>query len=407
MRFSDYNISQELKKQLEVLGFKSPTDIQFKAITPILNGEDVFAIAQTGTGKTAAFAIPIIHKLTKYPARSKSPRCIVMAPTRELAEQITGVFKTIGKFTNIHVTCVMGGVGQKDQINELKKGTDIVIATPGRVFDLRSQGFLSLDSIQFLVLDEADRMLDLGFAHDIKAIHSLSPKKNRQTLFFSATITKKIKALAYDIVRDAIRIQISPKNLISKNVDHAYIKVEMDDKRFFLENMLKEYDTLKFVVFVRTKVRSERVVAAMERVGIASEALHGGIEQSERFAILNRFRSNENRVLITTDVAARGIDIEGVDYVINYDLPDLEEQYVHRVGRTGRGTKRGQAIAFCSPDEQVFLDAIESYIGEDIEELAIHKNDYKTILQDTEDLTYNWQKLLDQTNAEEGTEDSW
>lgn len=407
MRFSDYNISQEIKDQLVNLGYKKPTDIQFKAITPIMNGEDVFAIAQTGTGKTAAFAIPIIHLLTKYPPRSKSPRCIVMAPTRELAEQITGVFKTLGKFTSIRVTCVMGGVGQDDQIRELKKGTDIVIATPGRVFDLRAQGFLSLDSIQFLVLDEADRMLDLGFAHDIKAIHSLSPKKNRQTLFFSATITKKIKALAYDIVREAIRIQISPKNLISKNVDHAYIRVEMDDKRFFLENMLKEYETLKFVVFVRTKVRAERVVAAMERVGLASEALHGGMDQADRFAILDRFRNNTNRVLITTDVAARGIDIEGVDYVINYDLPDLEEQYVHRVGRTGRGTKRGQAISFCSADEQPFLEAIESYVGEDIEELAINKNDYKAILQDTEDLTYNWQKLLDQTNAEEGTEDKW
>lgn len=407
MHFSDYPISKEIKEQLDLLGLKKPTDIQFKAITPILNGEDVFAIAQTGTGKTAAFAIPIIHILSKNNPKTKAPRCIVMAPTRELAEQITGVFETIGKNAQVRITCVMGGVDQDKQINQLKRGTDIIVATPGRVFDLRSQGFLSLDDIRFLVLDEADRMLDMGFAHDIKAIHSLSPKKHRQTLFFSATITKKIKALAYDIVRDAIRIQISPKNLVSKNVSHAYIQVEMDDKRFFLENMLKEYEELKFVVFVRTKVRSERVVAAMERVGIKTEALHGGIEQAERFAILARFRNNENRILITTDVAARGIDIPGVDYVINYDLPDMEEQYVHRVGRTGRGTKKGQAIAFCSPDEIPFLTAIETYIGEEIEQLEIDKFTYKTIIADSEDLSYNWKKLLDEANEEDGTSESW
>lgn len=407
MHFSDYPISKEMKEQLDLLGLKKPTDIQFKAITPILNGEDVFAIAQTGTGKTAAFAIPIIHILSKNNPKTKSPRCIVMAPTRELAEQITGVFESIGKNSQVRITCVMGGVDQDKQINQLKRGTDIIVATPGRVFDLRSQGFLSLDDIRFLVLDEADRMLDLGFAHDIKAIHSLSPKKQRQTLFFSATITKKIKALAYDIVRDAIRIQISPKNLVSKNVSHGYIHIEMDDKRFFLENMLKEYEALKFVVFVRTKVRSERVVAAMERVGLKTEALHGGIEQAERFAILERFRNNENRILITTDVAARGIDIPGVDYVINYDLPDLEEQYVHRVGRTGRGTKKGQAIAFCSPDEIPFLTAIETYIGEEITQLEIDKFTYKTIINDSEDLSYNWKKLLDQSNEEDGTTDNW
>ena len=346
MRFSDYPISQEIKNQLEVLGYKKPTDIQFKAISPILNGEDVFGIAQTGTGKTAAFAIPIIHKLSTSKARSKSPRCIVMAPTRELAEQIKQAFESIGKGSDIRITAILGGLEQDKQIKELKRGTDVVVATPGRVFDLRSQGHLSLDAIQFLVLDEADRMLDLGFAHDMKAIHKLSPQKNRQTLFFSATIDKKIKALAYDLVRDAIRIQISPKDPVAKNIEHGYIKVEMDDKRFFLENIVKEYEEFKYVVFVRTKVRCERVVAAMERVGIHSEALHGGIDQKERFQVLDRFRSGENKILITTDVAARGIDIQGVDYVINYDLPDQPEQYVHRIGRTGRGDKKGKRFLF-------------------------------------------------------------
>lgn len=407
MRFSDYPISQEIKNQLEVLGYKKPTDIQFKAISPILNGEDVFGIAQTGTGKTAAFAIPIIHKLSTSKARSKSPRCIVMAPTRELAEQIKQAFESIGKGSDIRITAILGGLEQDKQIKELKRGTDVVVATPGRVFDLRSQGHLSLDAIQFLVLDEADRMLDLGFAHDMKAIHKLSPQKNRQTLFFSATIDKKIKALAYDLVRDAIRIQISPKDPVAKNIEHGYIKVEMDDKRFFLENIVKEYEEFKYVVFVRTKVRCERVVAAMERVGIHSEALHGGIDQKERFQVLDRFRSGENKILITTDVAARGIDIQGVDYVINYDLPDQPEQYVHRIGRTGRGDKKGQALSFCSKEEEKILEEIELYLGYDIEEIEISKGDYSTILRDSEDITYNWQKLLDQANEEDGTEDKW
>lgn len=407
MRFDDYQISDSIKEQLAWLGFKRPTDIQFKAIKPILDGEDVFAIAQTGTGKTAAFVIPVLNRLQKYPARSKAPRCLVLAPTRELAHQITEVFKAIGTKTQVKIATVMGGVGQDDQISALKKGVDVVVATPGRVFDLRAQGFLSLDSLEFLVLDEADRMLDLGFAHDIESIHKLSPKKNRQTLFFSATITKKVKALAYDIVRDAIRIQISPRDLITKNVEHAYIKVAMDDKRFFLENMIQEYPEYKFVVFVRTKVRCERVVAAMERVGIKSEALHGGIEQKDRFEILDRFRKNENRILITTDVSARGIDIPNVDYVVNYDLPEDEEQYVHRIGRTGRGTNLGQALAFCSPEEEPLLRAIEAYIEHELEELPINKHDYKAILDDTDDQTYNWQKLLDQANEDDGTTDKW
>lgn len=407
MRFDDYPIHESIREQLHTMGFKRPTDIQFKAIQPILNGEDVFAIAQTGTGKTAAFAIPILDILAKHPARNKAPRCLVLAPTRELAQQISGVFMEIGKNTPVKILSVMGGVGQENQIRQLRSGVDVIVATPGRVFDLRSQGFLSLDSLQFLVLDEADRMLDLGFAEDIKAIHKLSPKKQRQTLFFSATITKKIKSLAYDLVRDAIRIQISPKNPVSKNVEHAYISVDMDDKRFFLENMIQEYPEYRFVVFVRTKVRCERVVAAMERVGIHAEAMHGGKDQQDRFAILERFRKGENTLLITTDVAARGIDIPNVDYVINYDLPDQEEQYVHRVGRTGRGEKKGQALSFCSPDERPLLEAIEAYIGSDIEELEINKHDYKAILEDSEDITYNWQKLLDQANDEDGTADTW
>ncbi|HRP52938.1 MAG TPA: DEAD/DEAH box helicase [Fluviicola sp.] len=407
MKFSDYPISPIIKMQLQKLGYKKPTDIQFKAISAILNGEDVFGIAQTGTGKTAAFVIPILDRLLSKPTKSKAPRCIVMAPTRELAEQIKSVFEVIGAETNLKILAVLGGVEQQSQIEILKKGVDILVATPGRVFDLRSQGFLSLDAIEFLVLDEADKMLGLGFAHDMKAIHKLSANRKRQTLFFSATIDKKIKALAYDLVKDAIRIQVSPKDPVSKNIEHGFIQVEMDDKRFFLENIVKEYEELKYVVFVRTKVRCERVVAAMERVGVNAEALHGGVEQNQRFQVLERFRKGENKILITTDVSARGIDIPGVDYVINYDLPEHGEQYVHRIGRTGRGDKKGQALSFCSKEEVEQLKDIEAYLGYSIEEIELSKDDYQVILKDTEDITYNWQKLLDEANEEDGTSDTW
>jgi ATP-dependent RNA helicase RhlE len=230
---------------------------------------------------------------------------------------------------------------------------------------------------------------------------------NRQTLFFSATISKHIKKLAYSVVRNAIRIQISPKNPVAKNIQHAVVFVEMDHKRFFLENILKEYEESKFVVFVRTKVRAERVVAAMDRVEIHTEFLHGGLDQKERFLVLDRFRNGENRVLITTDVAARGIDIPNVEYVINYDLPDVAENYVHRVGRTGRGERKGQALAFCSKEERVFLEEIEAYTGEEIMHYDLNEWEYKDILKDTEEGGYNWRKLINDANKEDGTEDAW
>ncbi len=406
MKFTDYPVSIELKLQLAELGFKKPTDIQFKSIKHILEGEDLFAIAQTGSGKTAAFVIPIIHELSKLKG-GKGPQCVVLAPTRELAEQITRVFNEIGARTTVRAVCIMGGTEQESQIKALRNGVQVVVATPGRVFDLRNQGVLKFDWVRFLVIDEADRMLDLGFGHDVKAIHKFSFSQKRQTLFFSATIDKKVKALAYDLVRDAIRIQVSPENRVSKNVDHAYIRVEMDDKRFFLENMVKEYENFRFLVFVRTKVRSERVVAAMQRVGIVSEFLHGGMEQKDRFEVLEKFRKQEIRLLITTDVSARGIDIPEVDMVINYDLPDSPEQYVHRVGRTGRGTNTGQALSFCAKEEEEFLTAIQGYLAEEVQELEVNKNDYKAILDDTEDLSYDWKKLLDDANEFDGTVENW
>jgi ATP-dependent RNA helicase RhlE len=408
MKFSDYPIADEIKEQLELMGFKKPTDIQFKAIKPIMEGEDVMAVAQTGTGKTAAFVIPILNKILREKNKSdrRGIQCLVMVPTRELAKQIALVFKEIGAKTKIKTFGLFGGVEQEQQIRTLKNGIDILVATPGRMFDLISQGHIEIKDVKFLVLDEADLMLDLGFNKDIKDIIKKLPK-HRQTLFFTATIDKKIKSLAYDVVRDAIRIQISPKNPVAKNVAHAMAFVEMDDKRFFLENMLKEFPEFQFIVFVRTKVRVERVVEAMKRVDITTEALHGGIEQKDRFAILDRFRSGENKVLITTDVACRGIDIPTVDYVINYDIPDNPENYVHRCGRTGRGTKLGQALSFCSKDEIPLLKAIEEYTGDEIDTYEIHPDDYKDIIEDTEDLNHNWKRLIDKANEEDGKLDVW
>jgi len=403
MKFKDYPISQSIKAQLDVMGFNRPTDIQFRAIKHILKGEDVMAVAQTGTGKTAAFVIPMLnHFLVKPRGKYAGIRGLILVPTRELANQISKVVAEIALQTHLRVLGLYGGVEQENQIKTLNEGVDVLVTTPGRMFDLISQGFVDVSKLEIFVLDEADLMLDLGFNKDIQDLIRKIPK-NRQTLFFTATISKKIKSLAYDVVRDAIRIHVSPQNPVSKNVDHAVASIEMDDKRFFLENILKEYPEKKFIVFARTKVRVERIVAAMARVTVNSEALHGGIEQNDRFAILDRFRSGENNVLITTDVACRGIDIPDMDYVVNYDLPDNPENYVHRCGRTGRGNKRGQALSFCSKDENLLLDAIESYTGEEVQRFNITADDYKEILGDTELSDYNWKKLM----AENDNPDEW
>tara|TARA_B110000037_G_scaffold112767_1_gene130003 strand:+ start:26665 stop:27915 length:1251 start_codon:yes stop_codon:yes gene_type:complete len=402
MRFSEYRISRELKSNLEEMGFKRPTDIQFKCIPNIQKGEDLLAIAQTGTGKTAAFAIPIIDKIQfnrKTPGKD-GIKCIVMVPTRELCTQIADVFNLIARKTKVKTMAVYGGVEQDSQIERLTAGVDVLVTTPGRMFDLVSQGFIKLDRIETLILDEADQMLNLGFYKDIEDLIRFLPKR-RQTLFFSATIDQKIKKLAYSLVNSkAIRIQISPKNPVSKNVTHAITFVEMDDKRFFLERILKEQEALKFMVFVRTKVRAERVKAAMERVGIATEAIHGDKEQKDRQKVLNDFKAGTARILIATDVSARGIDIPNVDYVINYDMPDVAENYVHRVGRTGRGKNKGQALSFCSKGEQELLKGIEDYITVPIEVLETNKKDIAETILFSDDGSNNWKALMQKDEAD-------
>ncbi|MGV3640153.1 MAG: DEAD/DEAH box helicase [Adhaeribacter sp.] len=396
MKFEEYDLSPDIKRSLEEAGFKRPTDIQYKSIPAILSGEDVLAIAQTGTGKTGAFAIPVLDLLQEQKVKGKRGegiKCVVMVPTRELAIQITEVFEQIGKYTKVKTYCVFGGVDQAPQIARLEKGFDVLVTTPGRMFDLHSQGHLQLDRVQILVLDEADHMLDLGFLKDIQDVIRHLPRK-RQTLFFSATINEKIKKLAYSLVHNAIRIQVSPKDPVAKNIDHAVAFVEMDDKRYFLERVISENPDKKILVFVRTKVRAERVLKAMERAGIQASTIHGDKEQQDRLAVMKQFRTGEVKVLIATDVSARGIDIANVDYVVNYDLPEQAENYVHRVGRTGRGTQKGHAVSFCSTEEKPMLQEIESYLTKPVKVIEISKSDYTETLDLTQDINYDLKSLM-------------
>lgn len=382
MKFEKYAISEAIKRNLTQLGFTRPTDIQFKSIPSILKGEDVLAIAQTGTGKTAAFAIPLIDRIhqAKSSKRVFGIKCIVLVPTRELAMQIGEVFASLAKHTKVKTFSLIGGVEQDAQIKKLQDGIDVLIATPGRMFDLIHQGYIRLDSIETLVLDEADHMLDLGFIKDIQSVKRKLHRKH-QTLFFSATINPEIKKLAFSQVNSsAIRIQISPDDPVAANVSHAVMFVEMDDKRFFLERFIKENFDSKILVFVRTRVRAERVAKAMERVGIRALTIHGEKDQEERSSVMNKFKEGEANLLIATDVSARGIDIPAVNYVINYDLPEKAENYVHRVGRTGRGTHKGIALSFCSAEEKERLEEIQQFLNKEIEVVKLGKKDYDSTL---------------------------
>jgi len=401
MKFDSYYISEDIKKNLSKLGFKRPTDIQFKAIPSIMKGEDVLAIAQTGTGKTAAFAIPVIDKIhrDKSSKRTAGIKCIVMAPTRELTQQIGNVFTMLAKHTKVETFALYGGVEQERQIAKLQDGIDILVTTPGRMFDLINQGVIRLNSVDTLVLDEADHMLDLGFIEDIKYVKKMLSRPH-QTLFFSATISDEIRKLAYSQVKSAaIRIQVSPNDKVSKNISHAVMFVELDDKRFFLERMINENPDSKMIVFVRTKVRAERVVKAMGRAGIEAVNIHGDKDQHERNEAMQQFREGQCRIMVATDVSARGIDIADVAYVINYDLPEKPENYVHRVGRTGRGVNKGIAISFCSSDEKVLLDDIQAFLNKPVEVLNVDKLDYAATIAPASDDALALKALVDEHDA--------
>ncbi|MGB3546514.1 MAG: DEAD/DEAH box helicase [Saprospiraceae bacterium] len=399
MKFDDYPLSPEIKRSIERLGFRRPTDIQYKAIPPILRGEDVLAIAQTGTGKTAAFGIPVLQMLHERKQRERRPdgiKCLIMVPTRELALQMTDVLSALAEGTRVRVMGLTGGVDQDPQIDRLIDGVEVLIVTPGRMYDLLNQGVLRLNRVEILILDEADLMLQLGFIEDIRGVLGhLRPF--HQTLFFSATIDEEIKKLAYSLVKKPIRIQISPKDPVSRNVDHSVVFIEMDDKRAFLERFIKENPAAKLLVFVRTRVRAERVTRAMDRVNIDCLSLHGDMEQEDREATLEAFRAGEERIMIATDVSARGIDIPDVTHVINYDLPEQADYYVHRVGRTGRGKSRGVAYSFCAPQEHELLRAIERYTGHEIKVVKLDRSEYRETLKFTREEGMSLKELLKET----------
>lgn len=382
MKFEESRVSDPIKANLAEMGFVRPTDIQYKALLPVQKGEDVFAVAQTGTGKTAAYAIPLVDRIHrgKSSRRTQGVRCLVMVPTRELAAQTGQVFNRLARNTRVAVLSLHGGVEQEPQIARLNTGVDVLVATPGRLFDLAHQGIFDLGRVHTLVLDEADRMLDLGFVEDIRRVKRMIPR-DHQTLFVSATINPDIKKIAYDLIRSqAIRIQISPDDPVSKNVEHAVIHVKAEEKRAFLARFLMEHPSAKVVVFLRTRLRVERVAAFLAKSGHTPQILHGELAQDERTATLGRFSEAVSGLLLATDVSARGIDIPGVQYVINFDLPDDPEVYVHRIGRTGRGHSKGSAIAFCSPDEQPKLDAIEHYLGTSLPVVHLGKSEYSKTL---------------------------
>lgn len=405
MKFESYHFHPKVKKGLTQLGFKRPTDIQYKSIPSILKGEDLLAIAQTGTGKTAAFAIPIIDMVYHKKLTERRPdgvNSLVLVPSHELALQIHEVFEQIGSFTSVKSAAIIGGVDQDPQIEQLNKGIDVVIATPGRMFDLISQGHLRTERIERLVLDEADYMLDLGFIGDIKDLIRKLPRR-RQTLFFSATINDKIKKIAYSLVKqNAIRIQLSPKDPVAKNIDHSVVFMDMDHKRFFLERVITENPDSKILVFVRTKVRAERVVKAMGRVDIEALSIHSDKDQEERAAVFQQFKTGAINVLIATDVSARGIDIPSIEIVINYDLPEEAEQYVHRVGRTGRAEKKGHAYSFCAETERETLAKIQGFLDKEIKVIKLDDQAYSDTLLIERERKNDYRALMEEFEATQG-----
>lgn len=396
MKFNQYNIAPAIKKRLEEIGFKKPTDIQYKAIPSVLKGEDVLAIAQTGTGKTAAFVIPALHLLLNKKNISLEDnhiRCIIMVPTRELAIQLSEVCSDIGCYTQLSVANLHGGISQIDQVGELEFGVDILVCTPGRLFDLKHQGYVNLSKVELLIIDEADKMLALGFYKDIQDVVKYLPRKH-QTLFFSATINAEIKKLAYALVKNPVRIQLSPKDPVSKNVTHQVMYVNMDDKRFFLQRIINENENKKILVFVRTKVRAERVLKFLNSVNIEALTLHSDKSQDVRFATLDAFRNSECNILIATDISARGLDIPGIAIVVNYDVPEQSENYVHRIGRTGRAFEKGSAITFCDVKEKDLIKEIENYIGKNISPVYVSQKEKNITQIVTGNKDNDWQSLV-------------
>jgi ATP-dependent RNA helicase RhlE len=362
MTFKELNLIPPIIKAVNQVGYTAPTEIQFQTIPHILKGNDLIGCAQTGTGKTASFAIPILQLLHEKPTLQKNIRTLILTPTRELAIQISENFKLYGKFLPLNHLSIFGGVPQGKQITALNKGVDILIATPGRLLDLIAQGYLDLSQIEILVLDEADRMLDMGFVNDVKKILKKVPSK-RQTLFFSATMPQDIRNFAHSILNNPKEINVTPVSSTAQTVKQSVYFVEKDEKLDLLIAILEDRSINRSLVFARTKHGADKLVKQLTKTGIYAAAIHGNKSQNARQKALEDFKKSRIRVLIATDIAARGIDIDELPHVINYELPNVPETYVHRIGRTGRAGAEGVAISFCDSEEKKELKNIQKLIG--------------------------------------------
>ena len=376
MRFEDLKIIEPILKALKEENYTEPTSIQEKAIPLILKRNDVLGSAQTGTGKTAAFAIPILQHLFLDRQQNNNPRKInslIITPTRELAIQIAESFTTYGKFTGIKNTVIFGGVKQGAQTDALRKGIDVLVATPGRLLDLIDQGFIRLKDVEYFVLDEADRMLDMGFIHDIRKIIAKLPVK-RQSLFFSATMPGNIVELSKKILKNPMKVEVSPVSSTAETINQYLYYTNKSCKKDLLHHILQDQKIDQVLLFSRTKHGADRIARNLKKQKIKTAAIHGDKAQNQRQRVLAQFKAGEIRVLVATDIAARGIDIDKLKYVINYDIPNIAETYVHRIGRSGRAGEEGNAISLCEPEENAYIKDIEKLINQKIE--LVKENPY-------------------------------
>ncbi|MDW7661373.1 MAG: DEAD/DEAH box helicase [Bacillota bacterium] len=374
MLFEDLNLIEPIKKAIKTKGFTKPTPIQTRAIPSLLKGMDLLGCAQTGTGKTAAFAIPILQGITlqhKANASRRQIQALIIAPTRELAIQIADSFEDYGKNLTLKTLVIYGGVSQNPQTKDLIKGIDILVATPGRLLDLINQRYVSLKNVKYFVLDEADHMLDMGMLQDVRKIIAHLPKE-KQTMFFSATMPAEIEKLANSILKNPIKIMVTPASSTVEIIEQELYYVDNGNKVNLLIDLLKNKDIISALVFSRTKHGANRIVKNLGKAGLVAEAIHGNKSQTARQLALNNFKERKTRILVATDIAARGIDIEELSHVINFDLPEVPETYVHRIGRTGRASHGGTAISFCSQAEKPLLKSIQKLTTKLIEEIDDH-----------------------------------
>ncbi len=372
MSFTNLGLSEPLLKAIKEQGYDKPTPIQQKAIPVVIEGKDVLAAAQTGTGKTAGFTLPLLEKLsqTQPKMQKKQIRALVLTPTRELAAQVAESIKTYGKHMPYTSTVIFGGVGINPQLATIRKGVDIVIATPGRLLDIAGQKGIDFSALECLILDEADRMLDMGFIHDIKKLMKLMPQK-RQTLLFSATFSPEIKTLASGLLKNPVLVEVARQNTTADQISQVVHFVDKRRKRELLSQLIKIKDWRQVLVFTRTKHGANKLTKELEEYGISAAAIHGNKSQGARTKALASFKANEIRVLVATDIAARGIDIDQLPHVVNYELPNVPEDYVHRIGRTGRAGQSGEAVSLVCVDEHKLLKDIEKFIKSDIKKVDI------------------------------------